>query len=208
MSPPRIGVLALQGAADEHRLTLDAVGATTVPVRRPDDLCDVDGLVVPGGESTTMSLLIGSSGLGGPLRERLRDGLPVLGTCAGMILLATDVVDGRADQCTFGRIDLTVRRNGFGRQRASFEADLDVDGLDEPFRAVFIRAPLVESVGPGVEVLAEVDGPDGARHAALCRSGSVLVSAFHPELTDDDRIHRLFLDLVGHDGAMTRSGVR
>ena len=192
----RVGVLALQGDVEAHRRALEALDVEVVEVRLPKQLEGLDGLVIPGGESTTLSLLLGSSGLREPLDRLLADGLPVLGTCAGMILLATKVLDGRADQVGFDAIELTVRRNGFGRQVASFEADLDVTGLDEPFRGVFIRAPLVEAVGAEVEVLAVVVGPDGGSHPVLCRDGRVLASAFHPELTDDPSVHRLFLDLV------------
>jgi len=189
---PRVGVLALQGAAAAHSAVLGDLGAAPVTVRAPADLDDLDAVVVPGGESTTMSLLLGSSGLWEPLAERLAAGLPAFGTCAGMILLAADVLDGRPDQHCFGAIDLGVRRNAFGRQVESFEADLDVDGLPGGrFPAVFIRAPFVERVGPGVEVLATVEG-----HPVLCRQGPVLVSSFHPELAGDRRLHRSFLEGV------------
>ncbi|MEO1064786.1 MAG: pyridoxal 5'-phosphate synthase glutaminase subunit PdxT [Actinomycetota bacterium] len=192
----RVGVLALQGDVEAHRRALEALGVEVVEVRLPTQLDGLDGLVLPGGESTTLSLLLGSSGLREPLAELIDDGLPVFGTCAGMILLATKVLDGRADQVGFEAIELTVRRNGFGRQVASFEADLDVAGVDGGFRGVFIRAPLVEAVGAEVEVLASVIGPDGGAHPVLCRDGRVLASAFHPELTDDPSVHRLFLDVV------------
>ncbi|MEA3077558.1 MAG: pyridoxal 5-phosphate synthase pdxT subunit [Actinomycetota bacterium] len=185
----KVGVLALQGAVREHASALSELGAHPVEVRTPEDLSGVDALVLPGGESTTMSLLLESSGLFDPVASALAEGMPVFGTCAGMILLASDVLDGRPDQRFFGAIDLTVRRNAFGRQVDSFETSLDVDALgDEPFDAVFIRAPFVERAGEGVEVLATVDG-----HPVLCRSGSVLVAAFHPELSPDLRIHSLFL---------------
>ncbi|MCP3856944.1 MAG: pyridoxal 5'-phosphate synthase glutaminase subunit PdxT [Actinomycetia bacterium] len=189
---PRVGILALQGAVDAHRAALERLGATVEMVKRPDQLDGLDALVLPGGESTTMSMLLDSSGLFDPLTKRLGDGLPVLGTCAGMILLASDVLDGRADQRWFSAIDLTVRRNAYGTQIQSFETDLDIQGLDVPFHAVFIRAPGVEVRGTDVEVLAEVDG-----EPVLCRQGPVLVAAFHPELTDDDRIHQLLIDQVG-----------
>jgi 5'-phosphate synthase pdxT subunit len=185
----RIGVLALQGASAAHADALRRLGADAVEVRTPDQLDGVDGVVLPGGESTTISFLLDSNHLREPLAERLADGVPAFGTCAGMILLATDVLDGRADQRSFGVIDLAVRRNAFGRQLDSFEADLDVRDLDEPFHAVFIRAPGVEATGEGVEVLAEVDG-----QAVLCRQGAIMVSSFHPELTDDLRLHQMFLD--------------
>lgn len=189
----KIGVLALQGAWRAHAEVLDELGALAVPVRRPDDLGALDAIVIPGGESTTMSMLLESAGLFDPLAERLDDGLPAFGTCAGMILLAREILDGRSDQRCFDRIDIAVRRNAFGRQVDSFEADLDVDGLTGPaaangFHAVFIRAPYVERVGESVDVLADVGG-----HPVLCRQGPTLVSAFHPELSGDPRIHQLFL---------------
>jgi 5'-phosphate synthase pdxT subunit len=188
----KVGVLALQGAIEPHRAVLDALGETTVEVRTPDDLAAVDAVILPGGESTTMSFLLDSSGLRAPLRERLRDGLPAFGTCAGMILLAEEVLDGRADQESLGAIDITVRRNAFGRQRDSFEADLEVSGLaGGSFHAVFIRAPAVERVGPDVEVLATV-----GERPVLCRHGNVLVSSFHPELSDDLRLHQWFLEEI------------
>jgi 5'-phosphate synthase pdxT subunit len=189
-----IGVLALQGSVDTHQRVLAELGATALAVRTPDQLAGVDALVLPGGESTTISFLLDSSGLREPLGERLREGMPAFGTCAGMILLAADVADGRADQRSFGAIDIGVRRNAFGRQIDSFEADLRVDAVedaDRPFHAVFIRAPFVERVGAGVDVLATVDD-----HPVLCRQGSVLVSAFHPELTGDGRLHQLFMKEV------------
>jgi 5'-phosphate synthase pdxT subunit len=186
---PKIGVLALQGDVREHADTLVELGADAVAVRRPEDLAGVDAMVLPGGESTTMSLLLESSGLYEPLAERLGAGMPVFGTCAGMILLATEVLDGRPDQRSFGAIDLSVRRNAFGRQVDSFEASLDVAGVaGGPVPAVFIRAPFVERTGADVEVLASVDG-----HPVLCRQGPVLTAAFHPELSGDLRLHQLFL---------------
>ncbi|MDQ3107356.1 MAG: pyridoxal 5'-phosphate synthase glutaminase subunit PdxT [Actinomycetota bacterium] len=185
----KVGVLALQGAVREHVSSLRELGAHTVEVRAPEDLAGVDALVLPGGESTTMSLLLESTGLYDPIADRLADGMPAFGTCAGMILLASDVLDGRPDQRSFAAIDLSVRRNAFGRQVDSFETSLEVDGIDGPMvDAVFIRAPFVERVGAAVDVLASVDG-----HPVLCRSGSILVAAFHPELSDDLRIHQLFL---------------
>jgi 5'-phosphate synthase pdxT subunit len=186
----KVGVLALQGATRPHVEVLTALGAEPIEVRTADDLAAVDALVLPGGESTTMSFLLDSSGLRAPLRARLAGGLPAFGTCAGMIMLASEVLDGRPDQESLGAIDVTVRRNAFGRQKESFEADLAVEGLDGgPFHAVFIRAPFVERVGDGVEVLASV-----GEHPVLCRSGSVTVSSFHPELSDDLRLHRRFLE--------------
>ena len=195
-----VGVLALQGDVREHAAAFAALDQPVQLVRRPRDLEGLAGLVLPGGESTTLSLLLDSSGLRRPLAEALGDGLPVFGTCAGMILLATDVLDGRDDQEYFGRIDLAVRRNGFGRQRASFECDLEVVGLDgTPVHAVFIRAPVVEHAGPGVEVLGTLPAtPDHPRpQPVLCRQGPVLVSSFHPELTGDHRLHELFLAMMG-----------
>jgi pyridoxal 5'-phosphate synthase pdxT subunit len=172
---------------------LARLGADPVAVRRQSQLDDVDALVVPGGESTTISMLLESSGLFDPIAERLAGGMPVFGTCAGMILLADTILDGRDDQRSFHAVDAAVRRNAFGRQVDSFEADLDVAGLDgdRPFRAVFIRAPVVESVGPDVEVLATV-----ADRPVLCRQNQVLVAAFHPELGDDHRLHELFLQFL------------
>ena len=187
----RVGVLALQGAFAEHRVALTRLGCEVVDVRTAAQLDEVDALAMPGGESTTMSRLLATSGLYEALETRLRHGLPVFGTCAGMILLAREVVDGRPDQRTFGAIDITVRRNGYGRQVDSFEADLEVAGLDVPFRAVFIRAPKLESLGTGVEVLGSHDGT-----AVLIRGGAhgqILCASFHPELTTDVRIHKLFL---------------
>lgn len=183
-----VGVLALQGAFDVHKQRLEQLGATTPLVRTSADLVGLDAIVLPGGESTTMSHLLTTSGLFDDLEGRLLDGLAVFGTCAGMILCATDVLDARPDQRGFDLIDVTVRRNGYGRQLDSFEADLSVVGLADDFHAVFIRAPLVERVGPDVEVLACHDGVP-----VLVRSGRCTVSAFHPELTDDARLHRLFL---------------
>ncbi len=190
---PTIGVLALQGDVGEHRRALYEVGATPVEVRSAAGLAGLDGLILPGGESTTMSLLLDSAGMLGALRAEVAAGLPTFGTCAGMILLARDVSDGRSDQHHLGAIDITVRRNAFGRQRESFETDLDVTGLAEPVHAVFIRAPVVDQSGPAVEVLAQLEGTDGHRRPVLCRQDAVLVSAFHPELIGDRRLHDLFV---------------
>ena len=187
-----IGVLALQGAFQSHQQRLVELGALTRQVRTPRDLAGVDALVMPGGESTTMSKLLTSSELFEPLAERLRDGLPVFGTCAGMILLATEILDGRPDQRSFGAIDITVQRNGYGRQLDSFETELHVDELGPgaaPFHGVFIRAPKVTRVGAGVDVLAEHDGVP-----VLLRQGAVSVASFHPELAGDHRLHALFLN--------------
>ena len=185
----KVGILALQGDIREHAEALTELGADVVRVRVPDDLVGVDAMVLPGGESTTMSLLLQSSQLFDPIASRLADGMPAFGTCAGMILLATEVLDGRPDQRSFGVIDLAVRRNAFGRQVDSFEASLEVAGVGGgPVPAVFIRAPFVERAGPGVEVLATVDD-----HPVVCRQGPVLTAAFHPELSGDLRLHSLFL---------------
>ncbi len=189
----RIGVLALQGDVAAHATALAEVGALPVPVRRPADLGDLAGLVIPGGESTTLSLLLSSSGIVEPLDALIAAGLPVLGTCAGLILLAREVVDGRPDQRSFGAMDIVVRRNAFGRQVSSFESDVVVAGCPgPPVRAVFIRAPAIEEAGPAVEVLAEIDTPMGCR-AVACRQGAITVTAFHPELTTDRRIHEMFV---------------
>lgn len=188
----KVGVLALQGAFARHASVLRSLGAETAEVRTPGQLDDVDALVLPGGESTTMSMLLESSRLFDPVAERLADGMPALGTCAGMILLGRRILDGRADQRCFGAIDIDVRRNAFGRQVDSFETDLPVAALEGgPLHATFIRAPFVERVGDGVDVLASVGG-----HAVLCRQGPVLAAAFHPELGDDTRLHDLFLSEV------------
>jgi pyridoxal 5'-phosphate synthase pdxT subunit len=185
---PVVGVLALQGAFAAHELALADAGARTLQVRTASDLSAVDSLVMPGGESTTMSRLLETSGLFDEIKARLSDGMPVFGTCAGMILLATDVLDGRPDQRSFGVIDIAVRRNGYGRQVDSFETDITVQGEDAPFHAVFIRAPKVVSFGPAVEVLAlHEDVP------VLARQGDVMVASFHPELAGDSRLHRRFL---------------
>ncbi|KDN17113.1 pyridoxal 5'-phosphate synthase glutaminase subunit PdxT [Amycolatopsis rifamycinica] len=199
-SEPLIGVLAMQGAVREHVAMLAEAGARAKPVRRAAELSEVDGLVLPGGESTTMSRLLESFELLEPLRARIAGGLPAFGSCAGMILLARQTLDGRPDQQQLGGLDVVVRRNAFGRQVDSFEADLDFAGVEGDVRAVFIRAPWVEKAGDGVEVLATVSGVPGvaedtARIVAV-RQGAVLATAFHPELTPDVRVHRLFVDLV------------
>ena len=185
----KVGVLALQGAFASHAAMLGEAGATPVEVRRAHELAEVDALVMPGGESTTMSMLLDIAELSEPLAGRLADGMPVFGTCAGMILLAVEVLDGRSDQRSMGAIDLDVRRNGYGRQVDSFETELAVEGFDDTFHGVFIRSPVVERIGPDVEVLAEVEG-----RPVLCRQGNVLVASFHPELAGDARIHRRFLE--------------
>ena len=186
-----VGVLALQGAFAAHQRALESAGATTRQVRQPGDLAGIDALVMPGGESTTMSRLLTTSGLFDDVKALLSDGLPVFGTCAGMILLATEVLDGRSDQLSFGAIDITVQRNGYGRQIDSFETDLDVVGFDTPFHAVFVRAPKVVAIGTNVEVIAEYDGVP-----VVVRQGHVMVASFHPELTGDARLHAKFLQEV------------
>jgi pyridoxal 5'-phosphate synthase pdxT subunit len=185
----KIGVLALQGAFREHREVLDALGAEPVEVRTPEQLSGLDALFLPGGESTTIAKLLDTSALRAPLETAVHDGLPVFGTCAGLILLATDVLDGRPDQRSMGVLDCTVRRNAYGTQLASFEADLEIDALDGgAFPGVFIRAPVVEAVGDSVDVLAVHEG-----HAVLIRRGQVWAATFHPELSGDLRLHQRFL---------------
>ena len=187
MEPLRIGVLAVQGNFREHAAMLRRLGAEAVEVRKPAELDGLDGLVIPGGESTTFTRLMGLYGLDEAIRAFDR---PVFGTCAGMIVL---------DRDHLGLVDIAVRRNAFGRQVASFETDLDVAGFDEPVRAVFIRAPWIDEVGPGVEVLAELDG-----RPVLARQGRYLVASFHPELTGDTRLHELFLESV-REGRLVRA---
>lgn len=194
---PTVGVLALQGDVAEHVRHLESVGARAVAVRRRSELDGVDGLILPGGESTAMSRLLDVYDMYEPVAERITDGMPVYGSCAGMILLASVVLDTRADATWFSAIDMTVRRNAFGRQVDSFEADLVVDALGaDPVRTVFIRAPWVESVGPDVEVLAQVRASDGRDHVVAVRQGNALATSFHPEVTDDVRVHGYFLDMV------------
>ena len=201
---PRVGVLALQGDVREHVGALEGCGAEVVRVRRPEELDAVDGLVVPGGESTAIAKLAVHFGLMEPLRKAVASGLPVLGTCAGMVLLADRVVDGAQGQQTIGGMDVTVRRNGFGRQTDSFEEDLDVVGVEGRVHAVFIRAPWVTDVGPEVEVLARTavtsgdpaGASEGGGRIVAVRQGSLLATSFHPEVGGDTRLHRSFLDLV------------
>ncbi|MGX1854726.1 pyridoxal 5'-phosphate synthase glutaminase subunit PdxT [Streptomyces sp. NBC_01456] len=194
MSTPTIGVLALQGDVREHLKALADAGAQGRPVRRAEELDGVDGLVIPGGESTTMSKLAVVFGMLEPLRAFVRAGKPVYGTCAGMIMVADKLLDAREDQETCGGIDMIVRRNAFGRQNESFEAAIDVAGIPGgPVEGVFIRAPWVESVGAEAEVLATYDG-----HTVAVRQGNVLATSFHPELTGDHRVHALFVDMVRH----------
>ncbi|MEV5380133.1 pyridoxal 5'-phosphate synthase glutaminase subunit PdxT [Streptosporangium nondiastaticum] len=192
LSTPTIGVLALQGDVREHLIALAAADALARPVRRPEELAEIDGLVIPGGESTTMSKLAVVFGMLEPLRERVKAGMPVYGTCAGMIMLADKILDGREDQETLGGIDMIVRRNAFGRQNESFEAAVEMAGIEGgPVEGVFIRAPWVESVGAAAEVVATHDG-----HTVAVRQGNVLATSFHPELTGDHRVHALFVDMV------------
>ena len=194
MSRPRIGVLALQGDTREHLAALSEAGAESMPVRRRSEIEAIDGLIIPGGESTTMSHLLLDLDLLEPLRARLADGLPAYGACAGMIMLASEILDAGVNgrqALPLRAIDITVRRNAFGRQVDSFEGDVEFAGLQSPVRAVFIRAPWVERVGDGVQVLATAAG-----HAVAVRQGPMLATAFHPEMTGDRRIHQLFVDIV------------
>lgn len=193
MTVQKFGVLALQGDFVDHIAMLEAVGVQAVPVRRAEELVGLAGIVIPGGESTTMSKLLVAFDLFDPLQDALRQGLPVLGSCAGMIMLASTVLDGRSDQRTFGALDMCVRRNAFGRQVDSFETDLSVEGVTGgAYRSVFIRAPRVESVGEGVEVLASVE-VEGVSYPVAVRQGNAMAVSFHPEMTSDPRIHELFV---------------
>jgi len=187
----RIGVLALQGAFAAHLAVIQRAGARAHEVRVPRDLDDCDALVIPGGESTTMSKLLMSAELFEPLAKRLADGMPTFGTCAGMILLAREVADGRPDQRSFGALDIAVQRNAYGRQADSFEADITIEGCAESFHAVFIRAPRITRVGAGVETLASHAGAP-----VLVRSKTVMAASFHPELAEDDRVHEFFFDMI------------
>ena len=195
-----IGVLALQGDVREHLFALAEADVVARPVRRPEELDGVDALVIPGGESTTMSKLAIEFGLLDPIRERVRGGMPAYGSCAGMIMLATEVLDGRPDQRGFGGVDMTVRRNAFGRQVDSFETDLEIDGVPDsatdPVHAVFIRAPWVDEVGPAATALARVESGPAAGRIVAVRQGSLLATSFHPEVTGDTRVHRLFVEIV------------
>lgn len=195
-STPTIGVFALQGDVREHVDMLRACGAVARPVRRPGELAAVDALVMPGGESTTMYKLATIFDLFTPLQQRIADGMPVLGTCAGMIMLADTIEGGIVGQQTLGGLDVVVRRNAFGRQVDSFESDIDFTPFDHPFHALFIRAPWVEKVGDGVEVLATVAGGAAAGRIVAVRQGPVMATSFHPEITHDARVHRYFVDLV------------
>ena len=192
-----VGVLALQGAFDAHVRRLAELGVESRLVKDISDLDDLDGIILPGGESTTMSNLLVASGLGVILTSRLHDGLPVFGTCAGMIMMAHTIHDGRPDQISFDAMDIKVRRNGYGRQNDSFEQDISITSLDSPFHALFIRAPVIESMGSNVEVLASVD-----EHPVLVRQAHALASSFHPELVSDLRVHEIFLSMI-HDSLTT-----
>ncbi|RIX28056.1 pyridoxal 5'-phosphate synthase glutaminase subunit PdxT [Amnibacterium setariae] len=193
MVTPKVGVLALQGDFREHLAVLAGLGAEAVPVRRARELEQVQGLVIPGGESTVMDKLSRAFGLREPLRERIADGMPVYGTCAGLIMLSDRVLDALPDQQTLGGLDVTVRRNAFGNQLDSFETDLDVDLLDgPPVHAAFIRAPIVEAVGPGAETVAALE--DG--RVVAVRQGNLLGTSFHPEITGETRFHEHFLSLL------------
>jgi pyridoxal 5'-phosphate synthase pdxT subunit len=189
---PVVGVLALQGDVREHLLALAGLGVTARPIRRRDELDDLDGIVIPGGESTTICRLLDVFELRAPLAARLAGGLPAFGSCAGMIVLSSQILDGRDDQLPLNAIDIVVRRNAFGRQVDSFETDLDIGGIAGPaLRAVFIRAPWVERIGAGVQVLASVNG-----HPVAVRQGAVLATSFHPEVAGDDRLHALFVQII------------
>jgi 5'-phosphate synthase pdxT subunit len=193
---PAVGVLALQGDVREHLHALEAVGLRGAPVRRERELDAVDALVIPGGESTTIDKLLRAFDLFGPVQARLRAGMPAYGSCAGMILLADRVLDGIEGQQTLGGVDVTVRRNAFGRQVDSFETDLTIDGIDEPLHAVFIRAPWVEEVGPAASVVGRVESGPAAGRIVAVRQGPLLVTSFHPEVTGDVRVHELFGRIV------------
>ena len=191
----RIGALALQGDFREHLAVIERLGHTGVEIRTPEELASVEALIIPGGESTTIGRLATIYGLIAPIRDRVADGMPVLGTCAGMIFLASATTGPVQPQ--LGVLDVVVERNAFGRQVDSFEADLTVDGLDEPMRAVFIRAPWIEKVGAAVETLAAVADPgDGGEHPVVVRQDRILATSFHPELTDDDRLHTMLIELA------------
>jgi len=193
---PTIGVLALQGDVREHVHALEAVGAAAVGIRRRSELDAVDALVIPGGESTTIDKLLRAFDLFEPIQARLRDGMPAYGSCAGMILLADRVLGGIEGQQTLGGVDVTVRRNAFGRQVDSFETDLAVEGVDGPLHAVFIRAPWVEEVGPAARVVGRVESGPAAGRIVAVRQGPLLVTSFHPEVTGDTRVHQSFVQIV------------
>ncbi|MEN8238066.1 MAG: pyridoxal 5'-phosphate synthase glutaminase subunit PdxT [Actinomycetota bacterium] len=190
-----VGVLALQGDFREHIAMLESIGSSAIEVRTPEDLERCDALVIPGGESTTIARLATRYGLIEPIRQRCSAGMPALGTCAGMIFLASSTTEGFQPQ--LGVLDAVVERNAFGRQIDSFEAELAVSGLEDPMHAVFIRAPWIDKVGADVEVLASVRDPEGAVHPVLVRQGRILASSFHPELTGDTRLHQMLVDSTG-----------
>jgi 5'-phosphate synthase pdxT subunit len=192
-----IGVLALQGAFDAHVQHLNALGVDVRLVKTDADLDEIDGLIIPGGESTTMSNLLVASGLGKTLSKKIDDGFPVFGTCAGMIMMANSIIDGRPDQIVLNAMDIQVRRNGYGRQNDSFEQDINIESFDVPFHALFIRAPIIEKMANDVEVLSTVNG-----HPVLVRQGKALASSFHPELVSDLRVHEIFLSMI-HDSLTT-----
>jgi 5'-phosphate synthase pdxT subunit len=192
----KVGVLALQGDVREHLVALTECNVEAMPVRRPSEIAAIDALVIPGGESTTIAHLADTFEVFDLIQNRIRSGMPAYGSCAGMILLADRVLDATANQKTFGGLDITVRRNAFGRQVDSFEVDLNMDGLHEMMRAVFIRAPWVEEVGPRVDVMATVTSMTGVSHAVAVRQNQLLATSFHPELTGDNRIHRYFVEEV------------
>ncbi|MBL89252.1 MAG: pyridoxal 5'-phosphate synthase glutaminase subunit PdxT [Actinobacteria bacterium] len=187
----KVGVLALQGAFKLHVKALEQFGVEAIEVRNLENFNSVEALIIPGGESTTMSFLLESTGMFEAIKESSAEGMPILGTCAGMILLSSKITDGRSDQNPLGLVNIETRRNGYGRQIDSFESDLSIKGFDRSFRGIFIRAPLVEKVGSEVEVLAEVNN-----RPVMCKQGSVLVTSFHPELADDTRIHTEFLEML------------
>ena len=192
-----IGVLALQGAFDAHVQHLNALDVDVRLVKTESDLEEIDGLIIPGGESTTMSNLLVASGLGQTLTQKIDDGFPIFGTCAGMIMMANSIIDGRPDQIVLNAMDIEVRRNGYGRQNDSFEQDIDVESFEVPFHALFIRAPIIEKIANDVEVLSTVNG-----HPVLVRQGKALASSFHPELVSDLRVHEIFLSMI-HDSLTT-----
>jgi len=192
-----IGVLALQGAFDAHVQHLNALGVDVRLIKTEADLEEIDGLIIPGGESTTMSNLLVASGLGKTLTQKIDDGFPVFGTCAGMIMMANSIVDGRSDQIVLNAMDIQVRRNGYGRQNDSFEQDIEIESFEVPFHALFIRAPIIEKIANDVEVLSTVKD-----HPVLVRQGKALASSFHPELVSDLRVHEIFLSMI-HDSITT-----
>ena len=187
----KVGVLALQGAFESHIRVLNTLEIESVEVRNSESLDSVDGLIIPGGESTAISMLLESNQLREPLQKRLSNGMPVFGTCAGMIILSEKILDGREDQTPLGAIDIMVRRNAFGRQIDSFESQLEIEGLNSPFPAIFIRAPIVQSAGESVEILATIED-----QIVLCCNETTLVASFHPELSDDVRIHEMFVSMA------------